>query len=125
MIRKFNLQGLLENMAFGMYFLSSSVRYFGKAHLGRTVDGPEIVKQLSSMHENIKEACNNQFNIPASSGPGINRNRLCSFRRGWTAIICPSLPNCNLYPGCVFLFSFMLETKLYAYRMTRKQKSFT
>lgn len=35
--------------------------------------------------------------IPASSGPGINRNRLCSFNREWAAIICPSLPNCNLH----------------------------
>lgn len=32
-------------MAFGMCFCSSSVIYFGKAHLGRTFEGPEIVKK--------------------------------------------------------------------------------
>lgn len=34
------LQGLLEKIASGMYFSSSSVMYFGKGHLGRTVEGP-------------------------------------------------------------------------------------
>jgi len=35
-----NLQGLLENIALGMCFWSSSVKYFGRAHLGRAVEGP-------------------------------------------------------------------------------------
>lgn len=35
--------------------------------------------------------------IPASSGPGINRNRLCSFSRLCVPIISPSLPNCDLH----------------------------
>lgn len=41
MIRQIYLQGLLENRAFGMCFLNSSVMYFGNAHLGRAVEGPE------------------------------------------------------------------------------------
>lgn len=41
LVQMTNLQGLLENMAFGTCFWSSSVRYFGKAHRGKTVDGPE------------------------------------------------------------------------------------
>ena len=45
MIRKVNLQGLLENMAFGMCFWRSSVKYLGKALLGTTVDGLENVKK--------------------------------------------------------------------------------
>lgn len=90
-------------MAFGMYFWSSSVRYFGKAHLGNTVDGPEVVKTLiilmscksKAIYEEIKSMYK-KFNIPASSGPGINRNLLCSFSLGCAAIIFPRFPNCNL-----------------------------
>nr|GMD30710.1 hypothetical protein Iba_chr09aCG9590 [Ipomoea batatas]GMD33976.1 hypothetical protein Iba_chr09cCG7700 [Ipomoea batatas]GMD35675.1 hypothetical protein Iba_chr09dCG9160 [Ipomoea batatas] len=46
--------------------------YFGKQHLGKTVEGP------------------------TSSGPGMKRNRLCSFSRWWDAISSPSFPNCDL-----------------------------
>lgn len=35
------LQGLLEKIAFGICLRSSSVMYLGKAHLGKTVEGPE------------------------------------------------------------------------------------
>lgn len=35
-----NLHGLLENMASGIYFWSSSVKHLGNLHLGRTVEGP-------------------------------------------------------------------------------------
>lgn len=48
-IREINLHGLVENMAFGTCFWSSSVRYFGKAHLGRAVDGPENDYILNQM----------------------------------------------------------------------------
>jgi len=34
--------------------------------------------------------------VPASSGPGMNKNRLFSLSRGWFPIILPSLPNCSL-----------------------------
>ena len=53
-IQKVNLQGLLENMAFGMCFWSSSVKYLGKAHLGRTVDGPENVKKYNFLKDATK-----------------------------------------------------------------------
>ena len=35
-----DLQGLLEKMAVGMWLWSSSVKYFGRGHLGRAVEGP-------------------------------------------------------------------------------------
>lgn len=56
MIRKVNLQGLVENMAFGMCFWSSSVKYLGKEHLGSTVDGPENASSgiSSSMPFNVR-----------------------------------------------------------------------
>lgn len=36
------------------------------------------------------------FGVPASSGPGMNKKRLCSFNLDRAAIISPSFPNCNL-----------------------------
>lgn len=50
MARKINLHGLLANMALGMCFWSSSVKYFGKGHLGRTVDGPETSQNADHSH---------------------------------------------------------------------------
>lgn len=40
---KLNLQGLLEKIAFGTCFWSSSVRYLGNAHLGRAFEGPIFI----------------------------------------------------------------------------------
>jgi hypothetical protein len=37
------------------------------------------------------------FAVPASSGPGMNRKRLCSFNLDRAAIISASFPNCNLW----------------------------
>lgn len=34
------LQGLVEKIASGTRFCSSSVRYLGRAHLGKTLAGP-------------------------------------------------------------------------------------
>lgn len=85
-------------MALGICFWSSSVKYFGRAHQGRTVEGPEkLLKVMRYMEKEVGGISYYKWcQIPASSGPGMNKNRLCSFSRGWAAIICPSLPNCNL-----------------------------
>jgi hypothetical protein len=40
-----NLQGLLENMAPGIYFWSSSTKYLGRGHLGRPVEGTENIHE--------------------------------------------------------------------------------
>lgn len=96
------LQGLLEKIAFGICLRSSSVMYLGKAHLGKTVEGPEKSRAtFSRCKKNMAKTSRrivykDLFYSPTSSGPGIKRNLLCSISLWWLAIICPSFPNCTL-----------------------------
>lgn len=52
---------------------------------------------------NIQHKCYDNHK-PISSGPGMNKNLLFSFRRWWAAITLPSFPNCCL-PRYTFTYS--------------------
>lgn len=52
---KLNLQGLLEKIALGTCFWSSSVRYLGNAHLGRAFEGPIFITRKKKKQYSLKE----------------------------------------------------------------------